>query len=85
MMARATVPRPARAPPDAFQTARFQEFEAVTEPVFAHQPTPPSAAEPAPPLNPARKKLDLSRVSPPEALEAVRIEELTIDGICGVY
>jgi mycofactocin precursor len=29
--------------------------------------------------------LDLSRLAPPENLEEVRLEELTIDGICGVY
>jgi mycofactocin precursor len=39
---------------------------------------------PAPPPN-GRPKLDLSRITPPERLEAVRVEELTIDGICGVY
>ena len=66
---------------EPFQTARLQEFDAVTEPAAAPQLAP----EPAPPVIPARKKLDLSRVSPPESLEAVRIEELTIDGICGVY
>ena len=61
----------------------------MTESAAAQQPAPrraaPLAPEPAQPGLPARKKLDLSRVSPPESLEAVRIEELTIDGICGVY
>lgn len=32
-----------------------------------------------------RPRLDLSRIAPPENLESVQIEELTIDGICGVY
>ncbi|MCH8843962.1 MAG: mycofactocin precursor [SAR324 cluster bacterium] len=31
------------------------------------------------------KKLDLSHVAPPENVEEMRIEEITIDGICGVY
>jgi mycofactocin precursor len=38
-----------------------------------------------PPSVPPRRKLDLTRVAPPENLESVRVEELTIDGICGVY
>jgi mycofactocin precursor len=37
------------------------------------------------PKNSPPKKLDLSRMSPPENLEEVRLEEFTIDGICGVY
>ena len=35
--------------------------------------------------NPPPKKLDLSRMSPPDNLEEARLEEITIDGICGVY
>ncbi len=31
------------------------------------------------------KKLDLSKLSPPKPLEELRLEEVTIDGICGVY
>ena len=31
------------------------------------------------------KKLDLSHVTPPENVEEMRIEEITIDGICCVY
>ena len=30
-------------------------------------------------------KLDLSRVAPPANLESFELEEITIDGICGVY
>lgn len=30
-------------------------------------------------------KLDWSRVAPPRNLESARVEELSIDGICGVY
>ncbi len=29
--------------------------------------------------------LDLSRLGPPAALDEVCVEEITIDGICGVY
>lgn len=58
----------------------------MIEPVHAPQTQQEPAQTVAPQaLPPARKKLDLSRVSPPEQLGAVRIEELTIDGICGVY
>lgn len=32
-----------------------------------------------------RRKLDLSRLEPPAHLEESSIEEMTIDGICGVY
>lgn len=43
----------------------------------------------APPVNPGTAKLppklDLSRMAPPKDLENTRLEELTIDGICGVY
>lgn len=33
----------------------------------------------------ATRKLDLSRLEPPADLEECSIEEMTIDGICGVY
>ncbi len=49
---------------------------------------PESAPEDAAPAEdaPGRpRKLDLSRMSPPENLEETRLEEITIDGICGVY
>lgn len=29
--------------------------------------------------------LDLSNLAPPQPLEELRLEEVTIDGICGVY
>jgi mycofactocin precursor len=32
-----------------------------------------------------RRKLDLSRLEAPAALEECSVEEMTIDGICGVY
>ncbi len=32
-----------------------------------------------------RPKLDLSRLEPPAHLEECCVEEITIDGICGVY
>lgn len=44
-----------------------------------------AAPENTSPKIPSTKKLDLSRMSPPENLEEVRLEEFTIDGICGVY
>ena len=33
----------------------------------------------------APRKLDLSRLEAPDALEECSVEEMTIDGICGVY
>ena len=54
-------------------------------------PNTASAALNTPPLNaPATaagtaQPLDLSRLGEPRNLEQVRLEELTIDGICGVY
>ena len=36
-----------------------------------------------PPKNPP--KLDLSQLDPPANLEDCGVEEITIDGICGVY
>lgn len=41
--------------------------------------------EPNPPQDTIPKKLDLSHLSPPLKLEEVVLEEITIDGICGVY
>ena len=37
------------------------------------------------PAEPPKKKLDLSRLEPPADLAECSIEEMTIDGICGVY
>ena len=47
----------------------------------------PTAASSAPtPLEaPAAPQLDLSRMEPPKKLATARLEEMTIDGICGVY
>ena len=63
----------------------------MTEPAMI-PPTPGAAplagaAEPGtPPSVPSKpRKLDLSRIAPPENLESIRVEELSIDGICGVY
>ena len=54
----------------------------------AHHSTPvpsgPSTAE-APAAGAPAVVLDISRLEPPRDLEQVRLEELTIDGICGVY
>ena len=33
----------------------------------------------------APRKLDLSRLEAPDSLEECSVEEMTIDGICGVY
>lgn len=44
--------------------------------------TPPAGGETAPAQKP---KLDLSRLGKPERLEEVTLEDITIDGICGVY
>jgi len=45
----------------------------------------PAVKPPEPPAEPVPPALDLSHLPPPRELEAVRVEELTIDGICGVY
>lgn len=50
----------------------------------AIEPGHPAASIPAQaPVKPA--KIDWSRVAPPKNLESARVEELSIDGICGVY
>ena len=38
----------------------------------------PTVAAPAP-------RLDLSALEPPRQLDELRLEDVTIDGICGVY
>ena len=46
----------------------------------------PEATAPAEQLQPSkRKKLDLSHLPAPENLSETSVEEITIDGICGVY
>ena len=46
----------------------------------------PEAVPPAEQLQPSRrKKLDLSQLPAPENLSETTVEEITIDGICGVY
>ena len=45
---------------------------------------PNTGSRTVPPRQPA-PKLDLSKLDPPADLEEVSIEEITIDGICGVY
>jgi mycofactocin precursor len=48
-------------------------------PTSAPEPRPGGASAPAAPL------LDLSHMEPPRRLKEARLEEVTIDGICGVY
>ncbi len=51
-------------------------------------PQPTTQAEEIPAVTDApsqAEKLDLSQLSPPKPLEELRLEEVTIDGICGVY
>ena len=46
----------------------------------------PAPSAPGTPLEAsAAPRLDLSRLEPPRNLAAARLEEMTIDGICGVY
>ena len=47
--------------------------------------TPQKTPPPAAPAEPPKRKLDLSRLEPPADLAECSIEEITIDGICGVY
>jgi mycofactocin precursor len=42
-------------------------------------------ADSPPQTPPAAPRLDLSRLEPPRRLAEARLEEVTIDGICGVY
>ena len=49
------------------------------QPQSATAPQAPAKAEIPPGI------LDFSRMEAPRNLEQVRLEELTIDGICGVY
>ena len=50
------------------------------------EPTTEQAAQASPAAPPEEKpKLDLSRLDPPAHLEECSVEEITIDGICGVY
>ncbi len=51
------------------------------EPTATATPT----AEPAADTPQEGAPLDLSHLEPPRDLEQVRLEEVTIDGICGVY
>ena len=37
------------------------------------------------PASAGKRRLDLSRLDPPADLDEASIEEMTIDGICGVY
>ena len=59
---------------------------AMIPPTPGAAPQAGAAAHGTPPSVPAQpRKLDLSRIAPPQNLESIRIEELSIDGICGVY
>jgi mycofactocin precursor len=60
-------------------------MEQIAHPVL---PMPEEAQGQAPGQEQAHAplgRLELSRMAPPRELEALRLEELTIDGICGVY
>ena len=46
---------------------------------------PATTALPATHTVPEPRKLDLSGMAPPMKLSEARLEDLTIDGICGVY
>lgn len=62
----------------------------VAPPLLPPEPVPaqgmlqsgPAATEAAPE---GPRKLDLRGMAPPAKLSEVRLEDLTIDGICGVY
>jgi hypothetical protein len=56
----------------------------ATQPPQAATSGAAGCAAPAPAGQPPRK-LDLTGMAPPGDLRAVRLEEFTIDGICGVY
>jgi len=45
----------------------------------------PAVQEPAPHRPQTPPVLDLSHLQPPRKLADARLEEVTIDGICGVY
>ncbi|MCH8153696.1 MAG: mycofactocin precursor [Proteobacteria bacterium] len=49
---------------------------------LSHPEAAPTVEQPQPPQ---RKKLDLSHLPAPENLSETTVEEITIDGICGVY
>ena len=51
-------------------------------PEDARPPAPPATLAATPAVAPA---LDLSRMEPPRRLAEARLEDVTIDGICGVY
>ena len=54
----------------------------MNEPPKQETETPPGAPAPG---ETAEGKLDLSGLEPPADLSESSIEEVTIDGICGVY
>jgi len=51
---------------------------ALAQPHLAAEQALAEAAQPG-------TRLDLSRMEPPRRLAEARLEEVTIDGICGVY
>jgi mycofactocin precursor len=51
------------------------------EPLRDRRGEPPASA----PAQEQKPKLDLSKLDPPADLEECSVEEITIDGICGVY
>ncbi len=54
-------------------------------PLSPAQPADSRAEGAAAPVPSEPPKLDLSRLDPPADLDDVCVEEITIDGICGVY
>lgn len=77
----APAPRTAPGARRGTRNGRFLEDLPRMEPLH----TPPEAPPEANPAPEAKPKLDLSRLDPPAHLEEVSVEEITIDGICGVY
>jgi len=57
-------------------------METAVLPAPAPEDTLPGAPSATPSAVPA---LDLSRLEPPRRLAEARLEDVTIDGICGVY
>jgi mycofactocin precursor len=62
------------------------EASPARTPARPGSPQAPAAQVPAAPdAAPVPQPLDLSRLEPPRKLAEARLEEVTIDGICGVY
>jgi mycofactocin precursor len=75
------LPQPTPAPAPARRSARRS-----APPASAAPAAPAASGEPAGESQPGQPpRLDLSRMEPPRRLAEARLEEVTIDGICGVY